>query len=492
MPSATILIPTHDHGRLLTRSVRSALEQTVADIEVVIVGDGISEEGRDAAREMMRLDGRVRFLDAPKGKRHGEPTRHAILAEVETDFVCYLSDDDLLLPDHVAQIRHLLGSADFAHSLPCYVQVDGEIGVWNVDLNLDVYRDLLLFGHNRIPLSAAAHTCEAYRRLPHGWRTTPPGVPTDLFMWQQFLDVPGMRFASGTHPTVLHFPSPERRSWTVEARLDELDRWSRRAAESRPIAGLISVAERAAALAEDRHIVDGLTRSKRFPMGGANRLPFARSIGKKVVLGLYEPATGLVEFLEPSSHKFQFGPPGAGWLPVCGDWDGDGNATIGLYDQDAGVFFLHNSMSGGDADVTISFGPQGRRTIPLAGDWFATGKDSVGLYDPHHGMFFLRESLAASSPALALEFGGEGRGFVPVAGDWTGTGSSRIGLYDPASGYFMLRHALQSGVADEFFGFGPIERGWEPFACRWSDTSKDDVGLYAAASGAFYLRSGSL
>ena len=45
-------------------------------------------------------------------------------------------------------------------------------------------------------------------------------------MWQQFLRVPGLRFVSGSHPTVAHFPSTHRTSWSIEERLEELARWA--------------------------------------------------------------------------------------------------------------------------------------------------------------------------------------------------------------------------------------------------------------------------
>ncbi len=66
-----------------------------------------------------------------------------------------------------------------------------------------------------------------YRRLP-GWRTTPPGVPTDLHMWQQFLVRSDCRAVSGSRPTAITFPSPPRLHWTVAERLSELAHWARR------------------------------------------------------------------------------------------------------------------------------------------------------------------------------------------------------------------------------------------------------------------------
>jgi glycosyltransferase involved in cell wall biosynthesis len=224
--AATVLIPTHDHGPTLRYSVRSVLNQTVQDLEVLVVGDGVPDVTRRVLDELLREDGRVRFFDNPKGPRHGEMSRHAALADARGQIVCYLSDDDLWLPDHLETVRALLGGADFTHTLPLRVLADGSIGGWIVDLAHPFYRQVHLSGQNRIPLSCAGHTLAAYRRLPYGWRTTPAGIPTDLYMWQQFFAYPECRLCSGVWPTAIHFPSPMRQGWTIEARCAELERWA--------------------------------------------------------------------------------------------------------------------------------------------------------------------------------------------------------------------------------------------------------------------------
>jgi hypothetical protein len=223
---ATVLIPTHDHGPLLLHSARSALAQTVEEIELFIIGDGVPDVTREIVRELEQ-DERVRFFDNPKGPRHGEIYRHAALQETRGEIVCYLSDDDLWFPEHVACMRRLLESADFAHALPAYINERGEIAYYIGDLTIPAYRESLLSGVNFVALSCGAHTIEMYRRLPHGWRTTPTGVPTDLYMWQQFLSEPGCRATGGTRPTVLNLPRSLRQDQLPEHRLTELEKWSR-------------------------------------------------------------------------------------------------------------------------------------------------------------------------------------------------------------------------------------------------------------------------
>jgi GalNAc5-diNAcBac-PP-undecaprenol beta-1,3-glucosyltransferase len=224
MTLATVIVPTHDHGPMLLRSVRSALEQTVRDLEIFIIGDGVPDLTRDIVAELMH-DPRVRFFDRPKGPRVGEHYRHAILAEAHGEIVCYLSDDDLWLPQHVETLARLLERADFAHSVPVQVEPGGVLASLTIDLALPRYRELILSGINRIPLSTAGHSLAMYRRLPHGWRTTPAGIATDLYMWQQFLADPHCQGLSGMRPTAIGFPSPPRRDWPTDQRLAEMDRW---------------------------------------------------------------------------------------------------------------------------------------------------------------------------------------------------------------------------------------------------------------------------
>jgi hypothetical protein len=122
----------------------------------------------------------------------------------------------------------LLERADFATSPALVVDPGRARLVHLVDLVLPAYRQLLLGGENRVPLSCAAHTQELYRRLPHGWRAAPAGKPTDRHMWQQVLAVASVRWASGYQPTVVNFPSPTRRGWSNAERAAELAEWWQR------------------------------------------------------------------------------------------------------------------------------------------------------------------------------------------------------------------------------------------------------------------------
>jgi hypothetical protein len=222
---ATIVIPTYRHAALLPYAVRSALGQEGASIELLVVGDGVEDDTRSELEPFLS-DTRVRFFDFPKGRGNGELCRHRALQDAHGRIVIYLSDDDLLLPLHVAAMIVLLEDADFAHSAPFVVLRDGSLGYAPIDLARPEFQALLRRGGwNKIALTGAAHTMDAYRRLPHGWRPAPAGIWSDLYMWQQVLGLAGFRGVTATQLTHLHLPDPDRRDMSVGERVAELERW---------------------------------------------------------------------------------------------------------------------------------------------------------------------------------------------------------------------------------------------------------------------------
>jgi glycosyltransferase involved in cell wall biosynthesis len=238
MPGATVLIPTFDHGPLVRHALASAQAQTVRDIEIFVVGDGAPPLTREIVERMAAADPRIRYFDNPKGERHGERHRHRALAEATGRIVCYLSDDDLWFPDHVATMIELLGAADFAGSARGLFYPDGRIYAQPCDLSLKQYRNPKIALGNRMGLSTGAHTLAIYRRLPEGWRPAPPDVFTDQHMWRQILAMPGCRAISGYRPTGVGFSSLLRRQTPLEEREREMARWAAVIADPAGLRGL--------------------------------------------------------------------------------------------------------------------------------------------------------------------------------------------------------------------------------------------------------------
>jgi glycosyltransferase involved in cell wall biosynthesis len=227
MPAATILIPTHNHVAPLRHAIAGAQSQTFQDFELFVVGDGVGDATRDVMRELGAADRRIRFFDFPKGPRKGEIHRHEALKQATGRIVAYLGDDDAWMPEHLETLDRLLWEVDFGHTLHIGIDEEGALRFLPADLENPDFRRLMLTQlFNRFDLTFAGHTLEAYRKLPYGWRTTPPAFPwTDLYMWRQFLAEPWCRARSAMAPTCICTASSARPNLTDQERADELAVW---------------------------------------------------------------------------------------------------------------------------------------------------------------------------------------------------------------------------------------------------------------------------
>jgi glycosyltransferase involved in cell wall biosynthesis len=107
-PEVSVVIPTRFRPNLVTRAVRSALAQTVQNIEVVVVIDGPDEETENALAEIG--DPRVRAV--PLSERGGAPNaRNVGVREARAPWTALLDDDDEWLPDKLAVQLDLAKSA---------------------------------------------------------------------------------------------------------------------------------------------------------------------------------------------------------------------------------------------------------------------------------------------------------------------------------------------------------------------------------------------
>jgi hypothetical protein len=227
----TVVIPTHNHPETLDLALQSVLHQTVDSLELVVIGDGVTDDTRDVMAG--QHDERIRFVDEPKTSSRAEAARHRILEQASSAYVCYLGDDDLMLPHHVGCMIEVLQRVDFTHPLPLYLDADGIFAVHPTDLaNPECRRWHLDPDHNAVSLSGVAHRLDAYRRLPVGWRQPPTGWHSDHYMWEQWFRTPDLTFATAPQLTLLKFEGSVRAGWSPERRRAEVVEWSTRSMEA--------------------------------------------------------------------------------------------------------------------------------------------------------------------------------------------------------------------------------------------------------------------
>ena len=195
--------------------------------------------------------------------------------------------------------------------------------------------------------------------------------------------------------------------------------------------------------------------------------------------GVFRPSNGLLYLKNRNVTGFadvEINYGIGGDYPVVGDWDGDGDVTIGIYRN--GQFYLRNSNTIGFADKVFAFGQPGDQ--PVAGDWNGDGIDTIGVY--RNGTFFLRNSNNAGAPQMIFGLGVPGD--IGITGDWNGDGKDSTGVFRPSNGLLYLKHKNETGFADIEINYGI--GGDHPVTGDWNNDGIDTIGVYR--NGQFFLR----
>jgi glycosyltransferase involved in cell wall biosynthesis len=103
VPQFSVIIPTYNREQLLNEAVRSVLDQTIQDFEMVVVNDG-------GNAPIVPDDPRIRVLT----KANGGPAsaRNDGIRAAQGRYVAFLDDDDLYTPDRLAlALKGLTGAS---------------------------------------------------------------------------------------------------------------------------------------------------------------------------------------------------------------------------------------------------------------------------------------------------------------------------------------------------------------------------------------------
>lgn len=158
----------------------------------------------------------------------------------------------------------------------------------------------------------------------------------------------------------------------------------------------------------------------------------------------------------------------AGDLPVTGDWNADGFDTIGVFRPGAGQFLLNNDQLSTLTVATITLQPLVTVNFgivddqPMSGDWDSDGEDSVGVFRPSAGQFFLtNDNELQANVDIGGNFGVAED--LPLAGDFDGDGKDTIGMWRPSIATFFLTNDNVNLAATFVFG----QAGDKPVAGEW-------------------------
>ena len=168
-PLVSVIVRTKDRPTLLANALRSIAEQTYANLEIVVVNDG----EQDVKDVVTALAGGipVRYIDHEKSKGRAAAANSG-LAAARGEYLNFLDDDDVFLPDHVETlISYLVASNDkiaYSNALNVYFtgSIDSSENRLKEELifNLDFDPEILLF-QNYIPLMSVLFSKDIFSKV---------------------------------------------------------------------------------------------------------------------------------------------------------------------------------------------------------------------------------------------------------------------------------------------------------------------------------------
>lgn len=204
-PKVSILLPTHNRADVLPFAIRSVLGQTIQDFELLIVGDGCTDQTAQIVQGFS--DPRIVWFDLPKAPNFGYANRNVALRQARGTYIAFMPHDDLWLPDHLELLIPYLEQPgiEWVYSRPLWVTPDGELipGTFNLEYN-PTLKSFLAKVHNWIPAGCVVHRRECFSKYGY-WDDTLPAAG-DLDMWTRIIIGGGEKnFAYLPEPTCLHF-----------------------------------------------------------------------------------------------------------------------------------------------------------------------------------------------------------------------------------------------------------------------------------------------
>ncbi len=127
-PRVTVVMPVYNVALYLGRALDAALSQTMADLEVLVVDDGSTDETAAIAARVAERDERIRVL-RNDGNR-GEPyTRMRAHAAARGEWLAPLDGDDAWLPERLERLLSTpgAGQADAISDDVYRVEPDGQV-----------------------------------------------------------------------------------------------------------------------------------------------------------------------------------------------------------------------------------------------------------------------------------------------------------------------------------------------------------------------------
>ncbi len=110
MPKVSVVIPTYNRAEFLERAIKSVLDQTFQDFEIVVINDACTDGGQTDAVMKRFADDRIIYVRHETNKGIGVARNTGVLNS-SGEYIAFLDDDDAWLPQKLELQCKLLDSS---------------------------------------------------------------------------------------------------------------------------------------------------------------------------------------------------------------------------------------------------------------------------------------------------------------------------------------------------------------------------------------------
>lgn len=125
MPRVSIITATYNYSSVLRYAIQSALAQTFQDFEMLVVGDGCTDDSAEVVSGFN--DPRLRWHNLPENSGSQSESNNKGIEMARGEFIAYLGHDDLWHPTHLQVLLAAMDeqAADWAHPLAVMIGPEG-------------------------------------------------------------------------------------------------------------------------------------------------------------------------------------------------------------------------------------------------------------------------------------------------------------------------------------------------------------------------------
>ena len=198
----------------------------------------------------------------------------------------------------------------------------------------------------------------------------------------------------------------------------------------------------------------------------------------KADVGIFDQttATFAIQLSGGGTKVQQLGNPNDVNIPVFGDFNGDGKTDFAIFDQTTATFLV--LYSGGGYKVQ-QLGNPADRNIPVAGDFDGDGKTDLAIFDQTASTFLALES---GGGFFARQLGNNTHVNIPIAGDFDGDGKTDLAVFDQTASFFLVIESGGGTIARQLGNSSDVN---VPVAGDFDGDGKTDLAIFDQTASTF-------